>query len=64
MHALNLKSILFGLLILWLLLFSIDSIVGIDWPNYIIQRIFIWFPTVLIAIYWLVYGGVKNKNKT
>ncbi|MDQ6980616.1 MAG: hypothetical protein Q9M46_03995 [Ghiorsea sp.] len=47
---------------IWLLLFTIDSMFGIDWPNYTVQRIFIWFPTVLIAIYWLVFGGSKKKE--
>ncbi|MDX8388057.1 MAG: hypothetical protein R8M46_05935 [Ghiorsea sp.] len=57
-----LKPVLVGLLVIWLLLFSIDSIFGIDWPSYAIERIFIWTPTVLIAAYWLLYGGAKKKD--
>jgi len=57
------KSILIGMLMFWILLFSIDSMFGIDWPNYTMQRIFIWFPTVLIAVYWLIFGGKKPDVK-
>lgn len=64
MNLTTLKAALITLLMIWLLLFSIDSIFGIDWPNYTMQRVFIWTPTVLIAIYWLVFGGrKKGKDK-
>ncbi|MDQ7004136.1 MAG: hypothetical protein Q9N67_04135 [Ghiorsea sp.] len=62
MNLVTLKAGLITLLMIWLLLFSIDSIFGIDWPNYITQRIFIWTPTVLIGVYWLVFGGAKKKD--
>ena len=64
MNLTTLKAVLITLLMIWLLLFSIDSIFGIDWPNYTMQRVFIWTPTVLLAIYWLVFGGnKKGKGK-
>jgi len=63
MNLVTLKAVLITLLMIWLLLFSIDSIFDIDWPNYTLQRIFIWTPTVLIAIYWLVFGGRKKDKK-
>ncbi len=62
MNLTTLKAALIGLLMLWLLLFAIDSIFGIDWPNYTLKRVFIWAPTVLIGVYWLTFGGAK-KNK-
>ncbi len=62
MNLTTLKATLIGLLMIWLLLFAIDSIFGIEWPSYIIHRIFIWTPTVLIGVYWLSFGGTK-KNK-
>lgn len=62
MNQQTLKAGLIGLLLLWLLLFLIDSAVGISWPNYELQRVFIWIPTVLIGIYWLVFGGDKKKK--
>jgi len=58
----HMKPILIGGMMLWLLLFSMDSMFGITWPNYTIERAFIWFPTVLLAVYWLLFGGDK-KNK-
>ncbi len=62
MNFLTLKATLITLLMIWLLLFSIDSFFGIDWPNYTMQRIFTWFPTVLIAVYWLLFGGSKKDK--
>jgi hypothetical protein len=62
MNKEKLKPILIGLLMIWLLLFAVDSIFGITWPNYMVHRIFIWTPTVLIGVYWLTFGGAK-KNK-
>ena len=62
MNKENLKPILIGLLMVWVLLFTIDSIFGINWPNYMVHRVFIWAPTVLIGVYWLAFGG-KNNNK-
>jgi len=62
MNSVTLKASLIALLMIWLFIFAIDSMFGIDWPNYTVQRIFIWFPTVLIAIYWLVFGGSKKKG--
>ena len=62
MNLVTLKASLITLLMIWILLFTIDSMFGIDWPNYIVQRVFIWFPTVLLAIYWLVFGGPKKKG--
>jgi len=62
MNKEKLKPILIGLLMIWLLLFVMDSIFGITWPNYVIHRVFVWTPTVLIGVYWLVFGGSK-KNK-
>ena len=62
MNKEKLKPILIGLLMIWLLLFAVDSIFGITWPNYTMQRVFIWTPTVLIGVYWLTFGGTK-KNK-
>jgi len=62
MNKEKLKPILIGLLMIWLLLFTIDSIFTITWPNYILHRVFVWTPTVLICVYWLVFGGNK-KNK-
>jgi len=48
-------------MILWVFLFSLDLIIGIDWPSQTSKRVFIWFPTVAIGLFWLVYGG-KNKS--
>ncbi len=62
MNKATLKPVLIGLLMLWLLLFAMDSIVGITWPNHTIQQVFVWMPTVLIAIYWLVFGGDKSDK--
>ncbi len=62
MNKEKLKPILIGLLMIWLLLFAIDSIFGITWPNYMIHRIFIWTPTVLIGVYWLTFGGTKKSK--
>ncbi len=57
----NLRTILISFLILWLLLFTIDAFVGIPWPNYTAKRIFTWTPTVLIGLYWLLFGGSKKE---
>ena len=62
MNKEKLKPILIGLLMIWLLLFAVDSIFGITWPNYTMQRVFIWTPTVLIGVYWLTFGGTKNNK--
>ncbi|MDX8391269.1 MAG: hypothetical protein R8K53_01705 [Mariprofundaceae bacterium] len=48
---------------LWLLTFAIDSMFGINWPSQSIHRAFIWFPSVIIGLYWLVYGG-KRKTES
>ena len=61
MQHINLKRILIALLLAWLLLFSIDAFVGIAWPNYTAKRIFTWTPTVLIGLYWLLFGGSKKE---
>lgn len=58
----RLKAGLVGLLIIWLLLFLVDSMFGITWPNYTIHRLFVWTPTILIAVYWLVFGGSKKDK--
>ncbi|OIQ00968.1 MAG: hypothetical protein AUK35_00835 [Zetaproteobacteria bacterium CG2_30_46_52] len=63
MNKQNLKVFLVVFLVVWVFIFSIDSMFGIDWPSYTIQRIFIWSPTVLIGIYWLVFGGDKKEEK-
>ncbi|MBL4775384.1 MAG: hypothetical protein JKY87_04955 [Mariprofundus sp.] len=57
------KSLAIGSLCLWVILFTIDSIFGINWPSHSIQRAFIWFPTVIIGLYWLIYGGMRKKEK-
>ena len=62
MNKQKLKPILIGLLMIWLLLFITDSIFGISWPNYMMHRVFVWTPTVLIAVYWLAFGGTKKNN--
>ena len=56
------RNILIAGLMLWILLFSIDSMFGIDWPSYTIHRIFIWCPTVLIGLYWLLFGGTETEK--
>lgn len=62
MNVTRFKAILIGLLMIWLLLFIIDSIFGISWSNYTLHRVFIWTPTVLLGIYWLSFGGSKKKG--
>ncbi len=62
MNLTTLKAALIGLLMIWLLLFTMDSIIGINWPNYTLKRVFIWAPTVLIGVYWLVFGSGKEKK--
>ncbi|WP_038249041.1 hypothetical protein [Ghiorsea bivora] len=62
MNLTTLKATLIGLLMIWLLLFAIDSIFGITWPNYMIHRVFVWTPTALIGVYWLTFGGAKKKK--
>ena len=62
MNKEKLKPILIGLLMIWLLLFAIDSIFGITWSSYMIHRVFIWTPTVLIGVYWLTFGGTKKSK--
>jgi len=62
MNVTRLKAIFIGLLMVWITLFAIDSIFGITWPNYMMHRVFVWTPTVLIGVYWLAFGGV-NKDK-
>jgi hypothetical protein len=61
MQRINVKTILIVLLLLWFLLFMVDSMFGIPWPNYTVERVFIWVPTVLIGVYWLLFGGKKGK---
>lgn len=63
MNQKNIKALMITLLVLWMFLFSVDSMIGIDWPNYTVKRIFIWCPTVLIAIYWMLFGGKKKEGK-
>jgi hypothetical protein len=63
MSSSTLKASLIALLLIWLFVFSIDSIFGIDWPSYTLQRVFIWTPTVIIAVYWMAFGGSKKKEK-
>ncbi len=60
----HIKSILTVLLMLWVLVFSVDSMFGIDWPNYTLHRIFVWCPTVLIGVYWLFFGGSDKSRKS
>ena len=60
MNSTTLKAIFIGLLMIWVTLFTVDSIFGINWPNYMIHRVFIWTPTVLIGVYWLMFGGMKK----
>jgi len=62
MNKKYLKAALIALLICWFLVFSIDSMFTITWPNYYVQRVFIWTPTVLIGVYWLMFGG-DGKGK-
>jgi len=62
MDKVKVRTILIGLMLLWLLVFSIDSVFGIDWPNYTVKRVFIWIPTVIIGVYWLIFGGKKSKK--
>jgi len=59
----TIKALAIASLCLWVILFTIDAIFGIDWPSYTIQRAFIWFPTVVIGLYWLIYGGIRKKKK-
>ena len=58
----KLKPVLIGMLMLWLLFFTIDSVVEIHWPNYTVHQMFTWMPTVLIAIYWMLFGGDKSDK--
>jgi len=63
MKSSKMKATLIALLLIWLLVFSIDSIFVINWPNYTLKRIFIWTPTVLIGVYWLLFGGAKKDKQ-
>ncbi len=63
MNQKRLKGGLVGLLVIWLILFVIDSMFVIPWPNYTMHRAFIWTPTVLIAVYWLAFGGSKKDKE-
>ena len=62
MQYLNLRTLLIALLLVWFLLFTVDSFVSIPWPNYTVKRIFTWTPTVLIGLYWLLFGGTKKDK--
>lgn len=57
----NIKVVLMVCLIAWVFVFSIDMMFGISWPNYTLHRVFIWSPTVLIGVYWLIFGGKNTK---
>jgi len=60
----TIKGTLIALMALWVLAFTFDSIMGINWPSTNIHRAFIWFPSVVIGLYWLMYGGKKKTDKT
>jgi len=56
------KKVVIFSMVLWVFLFCMDLIIGIDWPSQTSKRAFIWFPTVVIGLFWLIYGGSKNKT--
>ncbi len=58
----NLKTLLVGLFFVWVLVFSLDMMFGVSWPSYTVERIFVWTPTVLLGLYWLIFGGDKKKK--
>jgi len=57
------KKVIIISMVLWVFLFCMDLIIGIDWPSQTSKRAFIWFPTVAIGLFWLIFGGNKKDKK-